>query len=139
VRASFLDPILSNPDAPWALLNARTERILATRIETAFDSPTRRKGLLGRASLGDGVAIILAPCSGIHTFFMRFAIDAAFVARDGVVLATCPDLPAWRMRIALRAFAVVELAAGGLSLADARIGDVLRLTSSRPINSRRGP
>jgi hypothetical protein len=135
VPPAFLDPILKAPSVSWALHNVRSKRLVATRIETAFDSPTRRRGLLGRDSLGEGAALILAPCNSIHTFFMRFAIDVAFVARDGAVIATCTALPARRLRISLRAFAVVELAAGALVLADTRIGDALRLVDNSPRRS----
>ena len=36
--------------------------------------------------------MILAPCNGIHTFFMRFAIDVVFVDRQGRVLKVCRGL-----------------------------------------------
>ena len=35
---------------------------------------------------GAPLTLVIAPTNAIHTFFMRFAIDVAFVARDGRVL-----------------------------------------------------
>ena len=134
---SFLDPILKNPRASWALLNARNGSVLASRVEPAFESASRRKGLLGRHSLDNETAIILAPCNSIHTFFMHFSIDVAFVARDGRLLSIYGSVPAWRIRIGLRAFAVVELAAGTLTRVETRAGDVLRLSSSEPPRTER--
>ena len=108
----------------------RNARVLASRIETAFDSATRRKGLLGRNSLAEGDALIIAPCNSIHTFFMRFPLDAAFVARDGALVSISHVVHPWRIRFALRAFAVVELPAGTLEHLDTRVGDALRLINS---------
>ena len=125
MAASFLGPILTAPNARWVLRNARHAGIVAGTIETAFDSPTRNRGLLGRSGLADGHALILAPCSSIHTFFMQFAIDVAFVDRDGVVLRVRKVLGPWRLQISVRAFAVVELASGSLDRSDTRAGDRL--------------
>ena len=125
MAASFLNPLLTDPSTPWILRNARHAGIVARTIETAFDSPTRNRGLLGRSGLADDHALILAPCSSIHTFFMQFAIDVAFVDRDGVVLRVRSTLGPWRLQIAFRAFAVVELASGRLDRSDTRIGDRL--------------
>ena len=59
--------------------------------------------------------MIIAPCNSIHTFFMRFPIDAAFVDRQGVVLKASTELVPWRIALSLRAFAVIELPAGTLA------------------------
>src|SRR5689334_9231432 len=82
----FLAPLLAQDPDRFTLHHARTSRPLATDIEIAFDGRSRRRGLLGRENLRSGAALILAPCSSIHTWFMRFPIDVLFVGRDGVVL-----------------------------------------------------
>lgn len=123
----FLRPLLDAPHETWLLTNARTAGVLARTIETAFDPKTRNRGLLGRAELPAGSAMILAPCSGIHTFFMQFSIDVAFVARDGRILRTRSTLQPWRMAIAFGAYAVVELPTGVLAATDTRPPDRLQL------------
>ena len=80
---SFLSPLLQSGGSSLVLTNTRHGRIVARTLLTAFDSKSRKKGLLGRDSLPEGSALIIAPCQGIHTFSMRFAIDVAFVAKDG--------------------------------------------------------
>lgn len=122
---SFLDPILTTPSTPWILRNARHEHVVARTVETAFDRQTRNRGLLGRSSLADDAALILAPCNSIHTFFMQFAIDVVFVDRDGHVCRARRSLRPWRIQAAFRAFAVVELASGALERSDTRAGDRL--------------
>lgn len=126
---SFLDPLLKRGAPPFALVNGRNDRILARTLTTAFDSASRRRGLLKHDSLPHDSALIIAPSNAIHTFFMRFAIDVIFVARDGRVLKLCRELRPWRIAAALRGFAVVELPGGALDRAEIRPGDTLRLAS----------
>lgn len=126
-RASFLDPIRRSP-ASFTLTNDRSHRVLATTLLTAFDSASRRKGLLKQDFLPEGSALIIAPSNAIHTFFMRFAIDVAFVSRDGRVLKVRPNVPPWRMAGAMRGFAVIEMPVGALARADTRAGDTLRFS-----------
>ena len=104
-------------------MNRRTGQTMATQILTAFDSASRRKGLLGRDSLDPGSALVIAPCNSIHTWFMRFAIDVAFVTKDGRILKIRSGLGPWRLSMAARAFAVIELPAGSLASSDTVEGD----------------
>jgi uncharacterized membrane protein (UPF0127 family) len=126
---SFLQPLLRTGGSSFALTNTRTNLDVARTLMTAFDSASRRRGLLHREALEDGTALIIAPTSAIHTFSMRFAIDVAFVARDGRVIKVRPALRPWRVAAAWRAFAVVEMSAGALQKSDTRPGDELRVTA----------
>jgi len=127
---SFLDPLLRKSAPPLVLTNSRTNQIVASTLVPAFDSASRRRGLLKHDGLPEGSALVIAPTNAIHTFFMRFAIDVAFVSRDGRVLKVRKAMPAWRMAAAWRAFAVVELPAGALERAGVQRGDVLRVETS---------
>jgi uncharacterized membrane protein (UPF0127 family) len=122
---SFLSPLLRAGSMSHVLENMRTHAVVADHLLTAFDSAQRRQGLLGRDSLPEGSALIIAPCSAVHTFFMRFAIDIAFVARDGRVIKVRSAVRPWRMALALRAFAVVELPPGALARSHTMSGDTL--------------
>ena len=61
---------------------------------------------------------------------MRFAIDVAFMSKDGRVLKVYHALGPWRVAGALRAHAAIELPPGTLMEADVRPGDRLRLTAA---------
>jgi uncharacterized protein len=122
---SFLSPLLHDGLAAHRLENTRSGAVVASRLLTAFDSQTRRKGLLGRDSLPEGTALVIAPSNAVHTFFMRFAIDVAFVTREGRIVKTRAAVRPWRVTAALRAFAVVELPAGALAFSNTVAGDVL--------------
>ncbi len=108
----FLDPLetLSDP----TLVNAQTGAVIASSVEVARTSATRRRGLLGREGLPTGSALVITRCNAIHTMGMQFAIDVAFIDADGCVRKIVHRLRPRRIAIAPRAWAVIELAAGGL-------------------------
>jgi uncharacterized membrane protein (UPF0127 family) len=87
----------------------------------------RTKGLLGRRELPDGEGILLRPASSIHMAFMRFPIDAVFLAKDLTVLKVVRDLAPWRMASRFRAHAVLEIPAGTCERRGVREGDKLVL------------
>jgi hypothetical protein len=123
----FLKPLLEKSGAAYQLVNRRNGRVVADTVLTAFDSESRRKGLLGRDSLASGAALVIAPTNAIHTWFMRFPIDVAFITRDGRIVKAVQRLPAWRMSMALRGYAVIELPEGALASSDTVAGDLLAL------------
>jgi uncharacterized membrane protein (UPF0127 family) len=122
--ASFLKP-LADSTATLVLRNQRTGTIVADRLLPALDSASRRTGLLKHTGLSDREAMLIAPTNAIHTFFMKFPIDVAFVTRDGAILKICAAMPAWRIAAAWRAHGVVEMAAGAMARTGTRVGDRL--------------
>jgi uncharacterized membrane protein (UPF0127 family) len=86
--------------------------VVAARCRVARTPWSRMRGLLGRASLAPGEAMLFRPASSIHMFFMRFAIDAVFCDRDLVVLKVVPSLRPWRIASHRGAKVVIELAEG---------------------------
>ncbi len=133
---SFLSPLLRDESTPHVLENARTGAVVADHLLTAFDSDSRRQGLLGRDSLPDGNALIIAPSNAVHTFFMRFPIDIAFVRRDGRVIKVKSAVGPRRLSAAFRGFAVVELAAGALARSGTVSGDLLICRPAVPLPAR---
>ena len=125
---SFLTPLVREPQSGHVLRNARSGECLADTIEPAFDSATRNRGLLGRDSLAQGSALILAPCASVHTWFMRFPIDVVFVTQAGEITKVRSAVGPWRFAVALNAHAVVELPAGAAG--DSQAGDTLELVAN---------
>jgi len=107
----------------------RTERGFLVCSNCAIaDTPfTRSRGLLGRSELAEGEGILLSPASSIHTFFMRFPIDVAFLDRDLVVQRIVERLPPWRMAGCRGTRAVLELPAGACDTVGLREADKLVL------------
>ncbi len=82
------------------------------------------KGLLGRNSLDDGEGLLIRPCKGIHTFGMKFPIDAVFLNKNNRVIAISKNILPNRMtRIYLSASSVIELTAGTAEATAINIGD----------------
>ena len=107
------------------LVHRQTSQTISSLVEVAATRRTRRRGLLGRKTMDASEALIIAPCFAIHTAFMQFAIDVVFIDSRGRVLKIVRELPPWRMAIAPRAHAVIELAAGALKSRDLKVGDAV--------------
>ena len=76
---------------------------------------TRSWGLLGRKGLPGDLGLWIRKCKYVHTFFMRFPIDAVYLAGDGTVVKTCSRLKPFRFSAGgRRADSVLELPAGSL-------------------------
>jgi len=129
----FVAPLLRRSSTALCIRNERNGHVLADSVLSAFDSKTRRSGLLGYDSLPDNHAMVIAPTNAVHTWFMRFSIDLAFVDKTGRVVKTYHSVKPWRVAGALRAYAVVELAAGSLARNDTVPGDMLAIAPATVI------
>ena len=124
---SFLTPLLKSRGTACRLSNSRNALVVASHVTGAFDSESRRHGLLGRDGFERGHAMIIAPSNAVHTCFMKFPIDIVFASRDGRIVKAVSDVRPWRLAGALRGYAVIELPAGTVARCDVRPGDVLTL------------
>ena len=108
------------------LVNPARGTTVAGSVERARTVRERLQGLLGRTSLGEGCALVIEPCTSIHTFFMKFAIDVAFLDRGGRVVRAIGAMRPFRAtRVYPSAALVVELPSGTLSRTSTREGDLL--------------
>ena len=91
-----------------------SEVIIGVNIIVAETICSRLKGLMFDQKMkGDG--LLLNPCCSIHTFFMKFAIDAVFLDKKGKVVKILRNLKPWRMSwFYPAAKQVLELKAGAL-------------------------
>ena len=75
-------------------------RVVCERCVVASRPLERMRGLLGRNALEPGIGLLLTRTSSIHTFFMKFSIDAVFLDRDlrvrSVVSQVEPFRVVWR-------------------------------------------
>jgi uncharacterized membrane protein (UPF0127 family) len=110
-------------------INVDRETVLAEALRRADNFLSRAKGLMGAGSLAAGRGLYLDGDNAIHTCFMRFPIDVAFVDSSGQVLHLIPRLKPWRAsRIIWHARGVFELPAGTIERTRTRVGDHIRLT-----------
>ena len=100
--------------------------MIGSRIGLASTSPTRFLGLMGKKSLEPGSGILIRPSSGVHTMFMRFAIDVVGLDRDMRVVKVWPRLRPWRLTsVSLKVQSVLELAPGQAEHCGIEPGDQL--------------
>ena len=135
---TFLGPLIGKGVGQCELVNAERGSVLASRVEPAFDSTTRKKGLLGRDSIPDDYALIIAPCSAVHTFGMRTPLDLVFVAKNGTITKTCRGVQPWRMAGSMRAHAVVEAAPGFIDRHEIVPGEMVALRETANSATARG-
>ena len=110
------------------VLNLDRNTLLAEEVREARSPWARMVGLLGRDHLPPGHGLLIVPCSSVHTFFMRFAIDVAFLDRDGRVVRAYGSVPPFRLLTGGRgARMALELPAGTLARTGTRAGDFLQM------------
>lgn len=102
--------------------------MLADRAVLARRTADRLKGLLPRAGLGAGEALVLMPCAGIHTFGMRFPIDLVLVDRRLRVIAVREGVQPNRIATLRPCYAALELPVGMVRSSQTVIGDYLELS-----------
>lgn len=113
--------------------NARVRRVhlyrdgerIAGPLEVAETFLERTRGLLGRGGLEGRAGMVIERCGMIHTWFMRFPIDAVYLSRDGTVRKVSPGVKPWRFSGAPFAHCTVELRAGAASEAGLEAGQVV--------------
>lgn len=116
--------------------NLSRETELAAQLESADGLWGRFMGLMGRPSLAPDAGLWLPGTNGIHMMFMRFPIDAVFLARpdaaDGGtrrVLSVHRALRAWTGLVPLvrGADGVLELPVGTIERTGTAVGDLVVL------------
>ena len=106
--------------------NSRTGAEVASWVGFADRWWRRAVGLLGRSSLDDDEGLLLAPCASVHTLGMRFAIDVAFLDRDGRVVSAKPRVfPGGLARGGPQASATLELPPGKLAATETKVKKVV--------------
>ncbi len=80
--------------------------------------------------------LLIFPCNGIHTFFVKFPIDAVFLDSRHTVVKIARNLNPWRMiPIVPLANSVLELPAGWADKLSINAGDNLSFASEQAVNA----
>lgn len=110
------------------LQNVSHQVVLAKKVQMCRSFWSRLKGLLGTSQLDCDEACWISRCNSIHTFGMKYAIDAYFLNKNNEVVAILKNMKPNRLsRIYFDADSVVEFSANGHRTCQA--GDRLALES----------
>jgi uncharacterized membrane protein (UPF0127 family) len=112
------------------IYNVTRDAELADEGFAARNVWARTVGLLGRSGLKAGEALLIEPCSSIHTAFMRFTIDVLYLDRAGQVVKTVGCLKPFRLSAKWSgARSVIELPSGVIAATGTEVGDQLAFES----------
>jgi protein-S-isoprenylcysteine O-methyltransferase Ste14/uncharacterized membrane protein (UPF0127 family) len=101
---------------------------LSPRASAAGGALTRLTGLLGTSRPDPGTALYLSPCTGVHTFGMRYPIDVIFLDGGGRVLKILQNMVPNRISgIVPGARSVLEVPYGALANGQVQAGDELQV------------
>jgi hypothetical protein len=104
---------------------------VAQRCRVAGSLRDRTIGLLATPGLAAGEGLLIERTQSIHMFFMRYAIDVAFMDRDARVTRTVAALRPWRVVWWARgARDCLELPVGALAASGTAAGDQLVVRDS---------
>ena len=59
---------------------------MGVRAKVAKNAFERMRGLIGRPPPAPGEGLLIPKCNAIHTFFMKYPIDAVFLDRENRVV-----------------------------------------------------
>ena len=111
------------------IVNLTKNTLIAQEAQIASSLGQRMKGLLGRRGLSTNEALILKPCSSIHTFFMRFPIDVLFLNQNmRIIRLIQPMLPNRLGPVVWGAKTIIELPAGRIAQTQIEVGDTVDLS-----------
>lgn len=122
----------SAPLSFFEAVNVTKKVSLASRVEWAGSSESRRRGLLGKEHIDGDEGAYIVPTQWIHMFGMQFPIDVAFLDSKGHVLHICRALEPNRLSpIVWRAEGALELSAGTLQATRTEVGDIVEIRQGR--------
>ncbi len=110
--------------------NSDKRVILADKVSIADNFFKRLIGLIGTHSPEKNSALLIKPCSSIHTCFMKFSIDVIFIDDNGRVLKILHSIKPYHFCFPVRgSSAALELPAGTCRNTDTVEGDKIKIHS----------
>ena len=110
--------------------NVSRKDSVANHVRLANTWWTRLRGMLGYPEPAPGEGLLLVPCQSVHMYWMKYALDIAFLAPDGRIVEAYHGLaPSKRSRWHRDADRALELRAGTLADTGTQVGDQLELRS----------
>jgi uncharacterized membrane protein (UPF0127 family) len=113
------------------IVNLTSNKDLATRARLADSFVTRLAGLLFSPPLQPGEGLVLQPCSSIHMFGMKFALDVVFIDKQSRVVGVVESIaPGQMSKYFPTAHACFELPPGTISDTKTKLGDQVQVVDA---------
>jgi uncharacterized membrane protein (UPF0127 family) len=113
--------------------NQKRPELIARRVVKAINFFDRFLGLIIRRKLKSEEGFLIEYCSSIHTFWMRYSIDAVFLDYNNRVVAVYNNIRPFRITPFIKnAFSVLELSSGIVRQTSLKVGDLIRYI--RPVS-----
>jgi uncharacterized protein len=109
-----------------SLYHADTNQILVQRALLTSNPLERMRGLLGRQQLASDEALLIKPCSSVHTFFMRYPIDLIYLDKHWQVTKIVKNLNPWQMSWCYGAKMVIETLSGFVNESEINYGNKIK-------------
>ena len=106
---------------------AADEMIIAKNVSVANNFYKRLKGLLCKKDLDSGDGLLIYPCKQVHTFGMKFNIDAVFVSPLSKVVHIEHNMPKGKVSKYIKyASQVLELKGGTAKEKNISVGQTIK-------------
>src|SRR5271168_3439726 len=128
---------MSRPGPKGYAFNRTRTTYLATDLLIAQTHWSRFRGLMATDSsrFARGQGLWINPSHGIHTFAMRFPIDAVYLDRERKIIHMEEELKPWRMAaVRIQASSVLELPTGTIRESLTGLGDQVDIFIEEPIH-----
>lgn len=100
--------------------------LICAEVENANRFFTRFMGLMYRRDMAENHGLLLTPCNEIHTFGMKFDIDAVTLSRDNIIVYIDKAVPPRKARKKIKnGYKVLELCSGMADKCGLNVGDAL--------------
>ena len=110
------------------IFNTTKNTVIADRVAVANTPLSKMVGLLNRATLKKGEALVIPSCRAIHMFFMKFPIDAIFVDKENRVVGCVDGIRPFSLSpVFWQASFVIEVPVGTIGASRTEIGDLIEL------------
>jgi len=129
---------MAAPTSTAYAFNRTRSVYLATELMIARTHWTRFRGLMATngSSFRRGQGLWISPSRGIHTFAMRFPIDALYLDRDRRVIHMEEGLKPWRLAaVRAQAASVLELPTGTIRETATGLGDQVDIILESPLHT----
>lgn len=105
------------------LLNSDTNQIIAKEVTIANTFLSRLIGLLDKKELPFDNGLWLIPCNSIHTFGLKFNIDAIFLNKNNTIVYLMENLGKNKISpVIFAAHSVLEIVQGTIKTSNSAVG-----------------